>query len=237
MIKSDNRKEAEYQLCTTYIKNIESCRSLHDIMNFHKDIWSAGLRTNGLGPDASGMFRCTDISKMSSDDVYLGNIHGLFTLTLKQWENKRYDDPISYKIIFNQYKRHLLSNLHDLRSNIYDHGIRREALCASLAERIGAARVSITNKSLIPGKVHDLVYLHGGKETATKLLWFKDGSENRFLMPERYRQGENPVTGKQIKDTVWKDMRSGKYYKLNHSLFKGFSLQESISNNKGLKIK
>lgn len=237
MIKSDKRKDAEYQLCTTYIKNIDSCHSLFDLMSIHKDIWGSGLRTNGLGPDDSGMFRCTDISKMSSDEVYLGNIHGLFTLTLKQWENKRYDDPVSYKIIFNQYKRHLLSNLHDLRSKIYDNGIRRDDLCVFLAERIGAARVSITSKGLTPGKVHDLVYLHGGKETTTKLLWFKDGAVNRFLMPEGYRQGENPVTGRQIKDTIWKDMRAGKYYKLSHSLFKGFSLQESLSNNRGLKIK
>jgi hypothetical protein len=54
------------------------------------------------------MFRTADINDMTKDEVYLGNINGLFTHPLTFWESQ--DDQDAYKTVFRQYQFHLLTN-------------------------------------------------------------------------------------------------------------------------------
>ena len=226
MSYNEEHKDMQYRLCSAYLESIKGSNKLLQLMDIHKKAWNDGIRTEGLSPDPCGMFRCTDISRMTPDDVYLGNVFGLFTLPITQWECRCLDEPASYRTVVNQYRNLLTSNIKTFRSQIYDNGVDRDKLMDFLSERIGAAKCEVTCRSMKPGKVHDISFMHGGRRTDSKLLWMKDGKKDMFLMPEGFRRGENPSTGRQVKDTVWKDMQNGRRFKLKHNIFKGFSLEE-----------
>ena len=46
---------------------------------------------------------------MTPDEVCLGNVHGLWTFPLKEWQKEK--DSEDYNIVVSQYKDHLLSNV------------------------------------------------------------------------------------------------------------------------------
>ena len=232
MSRKDKIKESEYQDCTDFIKAVALSNSLSRLIDIHKQAWKAGIRTDGLKPDRYGMFRCDDITNMIEDEVYLGNIHGLFTLSVREWNKRMNDDPGSYNLVCAQYRNHLISNFKLYRSRVYDNGIDRERLCDVLAERLGVAKCVIKSCSLLPMKVHDLKYYYGGKFTLTKLFWFKDKGKDRFLVPDGCIKGENPSTVKEVRNTIWKDMNDGKSFQLKHSLLKGIYLEETVISKK-----
>lgn len=108
-----NDKKKEY--CDYFINQIKETKSLYFLLNIHKLIWALGLRNRNIGPDKFGMFRTDDIIKMTSKEVYLGNIHGLFTRTLSDWSNNSKEE---YQIVLEQYKNHLISNLNVIKLNL-----------------------------------------------------------------------------------------------------------------------
>lgn len=90
-------------------EEIENSTDLLQLLAAHKMVWVYGFRNNNLGPCEFGMFRTKSIPNMTPDEVYLGNINGLWTFTLNEWQNRK--DSEDYNIIVSQYKNHLLSNV------------------------------------------------------------------------------------------------------------------------------
>ena len=77
-------------------------------------------------PDPCGMFRTKDILEMKPEEVYLGDLYGLWTKTIPEWEEHRQEkyganafglDPDTplYQIIMDQYRGHLASNVEAIR--------------------------------------------------------------------------------------------------------------------------
>ena len=96
-------------------ERIGASKSLENVLELHKKAWELGYQNGNLGPCEYGMFRTQDISKMTPDEVYLGNVYGLWTFPMPKWEDQKtqmYDKDISvYDVILNQYKRVLHSNV------------------------------------------------------------------------------------------------------------------------------
>lgn len=86
-------------------------------MILHKRIWRRGFRNANLGPDKYGMFRTKDINLMTINEVYIGGIYGLNTLTIAQWEEPYDSTQTYYDIVLCAYKRLLKSNIIALADN------------------------------------------------------------------------------------------------------------------------
>lgn len=110
---------------TRIINAVEKCDSLYELMNIHKEAWAIGFRNKNLGPDKCGMFRTKSISNMKPEEVFLGDIYGLFTHAIPFWEERKSKpygcngfginpETSLYDIILNQYKRLLYSNLSNI---------------------------------------------------------------------------------------------------------------------------
>lgn len=90
-------------------EEIENATDLLQLLAAHKLAWVYGFRNNNLGPCEFGMFRTESIPDMTPDEVYLGNICGLWTFPLREWQNKRGSE--NYNTVVSQYKNLLLSNV------------------------------------------------------------------------------------------------------------------------------
>ena len=60
-----------------FLALISNAQTLDELYILHIQIWEEGIRNKNIGPDQFGMFRTDDILKMTPDQVYLGNIHGI----------------------------------------------------------------------------------------------------------------------------------------------------------------
>lgn len=125
-----NMKDAELQLTLSkngarIINAIEKCDSLYELMNIHKEAWIIGFQNVNLGPDKYGMFRTKSIPTMKPEEVFLGNIWGLWTHAIPFWEERKPQsdwckdfgiDPKrgQYGIVLDQYKNLLYSNLSEI---------------------------------------------------------------------------------------------------------------------------
>lgn len=107
--------------------SLAKCNSLLKMVELHKKIWEQGFRNGNIAPCEWGMFRTKDIMTMKPSEVYLGDIYGLWTFTVPEWESKRNamlgSNPYGinpgitvYQIVLDQYRRHLKSNLEALVS-------------------------------------------------------------------------------------------------------------------------
>lgn len=100
-------------------EEIENSTNLLQLFAAHKQAWVYGFRNDNLGPCEFGMFRTKGIPDMTPDEVYLGNINGLWTFTLREWQNKRGSED--YNVIVFQYKNHLLSNVINIAQTAKDY--------------------------------------------------------------------------------------------------------------------
>jgi hypothetical protein len=100
-------------------EEIENSTDLLQLLAAHKKAWVYGFRNDNLGPCEFGMFRTKSIPDMTSNEVYLGNINGLWTFTLREWQNKR--GSKDYNVIVFQYKNHLLSNATNIAQTAKDY--------------------------------------------------------------------------------------------------------------------
>lgn len=103
-------------------KALETSNSLEELLEAHKLAWRAGFKNTNLGPCMYGMFRTPgSILNMTSSEVYLGGIYGLFTKPIPFWEDNKealygdngYGIPKEariYEIIMSQYRKVLQSN-------------------------------------------------------------------------------------------------------------------------------
>ena len=103
-----------------YLYKIGNCNSLIDMMHIHKKLWNDGFQNENTRPCQYGFFRTKDIATMRTDEVYLGDIYGLWTHNIPFWEDNRYEtmagnsfglanDTLCYSLILSQY-RACLSN-------------------------------------------------------------------------------------------------------------------------------
>ena len=105
--KQEAKKKKE--LVSYFINQLKSAETLNDIFILHIKIWANGIQHPNFGPNEYGMFRTKDILTMNKNEVFLGNVHGLFTHPLTTWEET--DDLSSRQITIEQYRNHLISNL------------------------------------------------------------------------------------------------------------------------------
>ncbi len=113
-----------------FLQQLKACSDLEMMMNIHKDLWRSGIRNKNLGPNQKGMFRTEDILTMKPEQVFLGDIYGLWTFTIPTWEQQRENrygngaaqwglspDITLYEIVCNQYRDFLMANVEAVKRN------------------------------------------------------------------------------------------------------------------------
>lgn len=102
--------ESQISKLRHFRNELVSHHTLEDIFKIHKQLGQSNLALNrAICPDEYGMFRTSDIATMSMDEVFLGNIYGLWTHTLTYWVSSKNEDSIS--IVTNQYYTQVLSGI------------------------------------------------------------------------------------------------------------------------------
>lgn len=112
-------------------EDLRRATTLQSLINIHKKAWEIGYQSLGLAPCPWGMFRCKDISELTLDNLYLGDIWGLWTNSGKFWEENKSEtmagngfgipeDKLVYDIIVGQYKNHLRTNFEIIRRTTAD---------------------------------------------------------------------------------------------------------------------
>ena len=125
------RLEKLVALSEPILKNLAECKSLLGLLSIHKDLWGSGFQNKNLGPNEYGMFRTKDIAQMQPEEVYLGNIFGLWTYTIPEWEKNGHSwigfndygivsTTTTYEVVVNQYKRFLKNNVESITSDARD---------------------------------------------------------------------------------------------------------------------
>lgn len=98
-----------------FIQKIEQAKTLRELFTLHIQAWANGIQHPNIGPDQYGIFRTQNILKMAPEEVYLGNVCGLFTKPLTCWETA--DDDAKQAVLI-QYRHLLLSNLKFMQQNV-----------------------------------------------------------------------------------------------------------------------
>ena len=103
-------------------EDLKRAKTLQDLINVHKHAWDVGYRSSNLGPCPWGMFRCDCIPMLTLDNLYLGDIWGLWTNPGRFWEEHKNETMAGngygitpetkvYDLIMQQYRSHLRSNI------------------------------------------------------------------------------------------------------------------------------
>lgn len=115
-----------------FLGALENANDLHQVLEIHRDLWGSGFQNRNLGPDPYGMFRTKDILEMKPEEVYLGNIFGLNTLAIPEWEETREQpygtngfgiDPETktYSLVLDQYRNILTDNVKAIRDKAKEY--------------------------------------------------------------------------------------------------------------------
>lgn len=120
--------------CVTYREGdvnsarVTGAQSLMGLISIHKELWAAGFQNENLGADSYGMFRTESIPTMKPEEVFLGNIWGLYTKNIPFWDKYKdegktgggypiYEYLTVYQIVLSQYKILLSSNVKAIEKN------------------------------------------------------------------------------------------------------------------------
>lgn len=109
-----------------FSERVINSKDLIQLLEIHKKMWESGFRNHNLGPCEYGMFRCESIPTMRSNQVFLGNIYGLFTHDIDYWETDKETemgvngfgiprDTKIYDLLVKQYRKILLTNLNTIK--------------------------------------------------------------------------------------------------------------------------
>lgn len=112
-------------------ENLKAAESLCDLVVVHKQAWGFGFQNENLGPCPYGMFRTANIMEMKPDEVFLGDIYGLCTFNIPEWENHKEEtmagngfgitpDIRCYDLIMQQYYRLLSFNFNFIYHDAID---------------------------------------------------------------------------------------------------------------------
>ena len=109
-----------------FLDELNECNDLQGMLQIHRECWKAGFNNKNLGSNGYGMFRTKDIAKMKAEEVYLGDIYGMWTFNIPYWEKQK-DKPYGcnnwgikpdttvYQLVVNQYKNLLVTNIKHIR--------------------------------------------------------------------------------------------------------------------------
>ena len=110
--KKDEINKLDHQICqlNKFKGELMSHHTLEDTFKVHRQLGAMHLAWNhAICPDKYGMFRTSNIATMSMDEVFLGNIYGLWTHSLPFWLSYQDEDAVSK--ITNQYYHQVLSGI------------------------------------------------------------------------------------------------------------------------------
>lgn len=107
------------------LQYVELAKNLKDLLDAHKLAWSRGYKNKNLAPCSYGMFRTKSITTMKPEEVFLGNIYGIWTFNIPYWESHKHidmsgnsfgisEDTKCYDIIMRQYRTILRTNINNL---------------------------------------------------------------------------------------------------------------------------
>lgn len=207
----EHRLRSQYDKCSRWLKAVSAAPDdLMKLFNAHVGLWRDGLQCDNLGPDKYGMFRTEDISKMRPWEVYLGGVDGLFTRSAYDWEEfkdretarrkadgLKPDIPQEYQLVCRQYRDHLISNIRDIRSHIFDKGVSRDVLARNvmaaqnlLDVRRGGSGSDLQGlkfqaSSIADNRILDCRFEYRGVPISSSLL----NINGRFLLPEGFERG------------------------------------------------
>lgn len=228
-MRKGGSKQERYDLLTRHLSDISKASSLMEIFDLHKRLWNDGIRHRNIGPDEYGMFRTDDISRMSPSQVYLGNVYGLWTAPLPQWIGTPDE-----RIITEQYRQHLMSNLEWLRSQIFDNGIDRlkveKAIAADAPDWAGITHVRISDKEMRDDRLMEFTYNANGVSGRSNVILIPVSMKTDLLLvPRNWYRGEHVGSSFKVdKIGQWKDLSyKDRMFSVKKELFgKGFSLKQ-----------
>lgn len=110
--KKDKKHMIEHQILqlTKFKGELMSHHTLEDTFKIHRQLGAMHLAWNpAICPDKYGMFRTSNIATMSMDDVFLGDICGLWTHTLTYWLTCNDEDAVI--MVTEQYYEQVLNGI------------------------------------------------------------------------------------------------------------------------------
>lgn len=113
---------------TGAIAKLEKASSLRELLDIHKEMWKNGLRDKSISPNENGMFRTKNIVDMKAEEVFLGDIYGLWTFNIPKWEEKKdeafgfndYGLPEKttiYELVMAQYRQRLVKSVDTIKED------------------------------------------------------------------------------------------------------------------------
>ena len=127
--KEKERLKVLTKTADDFLQRLATCADLREMMHLHKDMWGKGIRNRTIAPNRNGIFRTKDILTMKPEEVFLGDLYGLWTFTIPTWEQQkgnRYGsgaaqwgispDITLYEIVCGQYRRLLVAAVTAIRN-------------------------------------------------------------------------------------------------------------------------
>lgn len=236
-------KQGRYDLCTRYLADLSKAGSLMGLLDIHKKLWNDGIRHRNIGPDEFGMFRTGDIATMSPSQVFLGNVYGLWTAPLSEWIGTKDE-----RIILEQYRNHLMTNVDWLRSLIFDNGLDRAKIERTIAsdapEWAGITDVRVLDKEMRDNKLMEFTYKANGTSGKSNLIVMTISPKTDLLLvPRNWHRGEH-ISSKFHVGRIgqWKDLGfKDRIVSIKKNLLdKGFSVrpaEEKVNKSKQSQLK
>ena len=103
----DNLIKNNVSKAISYLSRIENANSLDELYCIFREMINYIDVSFILNP--YGMFRAKSLEECRTTDIFLGDINGLWTLTLNRWMQT--DDTEAVKIVTNQFKETLINTV------------------------------------------------------------------------------------------------------------------------------
>ena len=103
----DNLIKNNISKAREYLSRIENENSLDELYCIFREMINYIDVSFILNP--YGMFRANSLEECRTTDIFLGDINGLWTLTLNRWMQT--DDTVAVKIVTNQFKETLINTV------------------------------------------------------------------------------------------------------------------------------
>ena len=107
-----------------FLEELQECNGLRGLLYIHKQLWNNGFWCEKLSPSESGMFRTKNIMEMKAEEVFLGDIYGMWSFNIPDWEKEKEKghkygantwgldpDVLVYDLVVNQYRHVLMSGV------------------------------------------------------------------------------------------------------------------------------
>ena len=118
---------------------VVNAKNLMELFKLHKQAWLEGFQNKILSSCKWGNFRSDSITTMTPEDVYLGNVYGLWTYNIPKWEMLQEEiygfngfgiprDTKVYDLILDQYKTILKCGINTVKAEADDFITRYEEI-------------------------------------------------------------------------------------------------------------